>query len=142
MTKEHKIQIIDDMLKRFRITKSACDSCIPDELIECFEELKKDIEELESLRKEEFIDLLEDEKKRTKEAIIKEIEELVGNEVEIEWYEDEPDNIDYIFNRFNEMGFSAGIRGGKVACDTAITLDLPTMRLLTELMEVLNNEDN
>ncbi len=47
MKTEEKIAIIQDELKRFKVTKAACDSCIPQELIDCHEELIKDLKELE-----------------------------------------------------------------------------------------------
>ncbi len=50
MTIEEKIRILKDQLKRFKVTKQACDSCIPQELINSHEEIIKDLELLEKLK--------------------------------------------------------------------------------------------
>lgn len=49
MTIEEKIKILKDQLYRFKVTKNACDTCIPQELINSHEEIIKDLERLEKL---------------------------------------------------------------------------------------------
>ena len=49
MKTEEKIAIIQDELKRFKVTKAACDSCIPQELIDCHEELIEDLNRLKGI---------------------------------------------------------------------------------------------
>lgn len=51
MKTEEKVKIIKDELHRFKVTKSACDSCIPQDLIDCHEELIQDLRELENFKK-------------------------------------------------------------------------------------------
>lgn len=52
MTIEQKITILKDQLHRFKVTKSCCDSCIPQELIDSHIEIIKDLEQLEKLKKD------------------------------------------------------------------------------------------
>lgn len=51
MKTEDKIAILKDELIRFKMTKSVCDGCIPQELIDSHEEIIKDLELLDIIKK-------------------------------------------------------------------------------------------
>ena len=99
MKTEEKIAIIQDELKRFKITKAACDSCIPQELIDCHEELIEDLKQLEmfNLMKIAHKEIIKKTKKTNLvdskialEILVNHYENLLGflNEEDIEKMED------------------------------------------------------